>query len=260
MGRQHNVVRAIADGESPRGRQRLWHAHAEETFWSDLGAKGLDDGLESLTNRAAGDVVTDARSSWVRSRRIGPKNVYVKTYDYSSPSDRRRGWGRTTWLARSRARREWDALRWFVQHGFHSVTPLLVAELRTRKLRVLHRACIVTEAWGDGSLDALLPTLDADSRIRVLEAVGQQVHAWHAAGWRDRNLDPRNLLVDGLENESATDELRVAKIDSPRFRLAKPTPRPADTASRHDWERLNSGLDALGITDHERGSLGATEV
>ena len=67
-------------------------------------AAGLDD-LEALSSRDLGEPITTARSSWVRRTMIGPETFYVKTYDYPTARDRHRGLGRTTALARSRARR-----------------------------------------------------------------------------------------------------------------------------------------------------------
>lgn len=199
-------------------------------------AAGMDD-LASLTSPARGDAVATARSSWVRTFSIGTIKVYAKTYDYPSPTDRRRGIGRTTALARSRAAREWDALAWLREHGFAAPAPLLVGEQRQRLL--LRRAVLLTEAWNGEPLDALLPALAPDDARALIAAVRAEVAAWHAAGFRDRNLDPRNLLARRGPNGWT-----IAKIDSPRHRLRRPGARE-DRLTRADWARLDRGLAEL---------------
>ena len=63
----------------------------------------------------------------------------------------------------------------------------------------------------------------------------------HDLGFRDRNLDLRNLLL--ADDRSS---LAIAKIDSPRHRLVR-IGEPNDRLARADWTRLLPQLDAFGI-------------
>lgn len=213
-------------------------------FLDTARAAGLGS-IGALCSKQLGDPVTNRRSSWVRSATIRSIHLYAKTYDYPTPRDRRRGIGRTTLLARSRAAREADALRWFDANGFPGPKPLLVAEARTFAL--LRRAVIVTSAWGDTDLRKLLGNCSSPPPSGLLETVARTIESWHRLGFRDRNLDPRNLLVQ--HNPAGNDRWLVAKIDSPRYRLrrAASTEPPRDRLARQDWARLLRGLEELGV-------------
>ena len=90
------------------------------------------------------------------------------------------------------------ALRWLGEHRFPAPPVLAVAE--ERQLGFVRRAVLVTATWPGIALDRLLPTLPELDRRRLAEAVGAFVAALHLAGFRDGNLDLRNLLaapVDG---------------------------------------------------------------
>lgn len=206
-------------------------------FLETLRGAGFD-ALDRLAARDTGRVVTDHRSSWVRQTAIGPTNVYIKTYDYPTPADRRRGLGRTTCLARSRARREWDALEWLDAKGFSAPSPLLLAEARW--LGWLHRALLVTEAWPGTRADEALAQLGPAARTDLVDALRAAIGRWHAAGFRDRNLDLRNLLVD----QDGSGQWRIAKIDSPRFRI-RPAGNTKDALAAADWARFEAGLRAV---------------
>lgn len=201
-----------------------------------------------------GPVVTDCRSSWVRRATFGATEVYVKTYDYPTYRDRVRGWLRTTWMAPSRAEREWDALAWLREHGIPAPEPLAAGEVR--HLGVLRRAVLVTQAWPGEPLDRLLPTLSAPDREAVLDAVVRYVESLHRAGFRDRNLDLRNLLG----RRDGTEAFEVVKIDSPRYRVVQ-RGSECDRLAQRDWERLSRSIDELAqrggrslAPDRERGS------
>ena len=83
----------------------------------------------------------------------------------------------------------------------------------------------------------LLRGSDEHTRVATARAVGLFVRALHRAGFRDRNLDLRNLIVDGD---------RVTKIDSPRHRLVEPGDHD-DALRRADWDRLLPQLAAFGV-------------
>ena len=121
------------------------------------------------------------------------------------------------------------------QHDFP--TPRHFACLERRVAGFVRRATILTSAVAGRTAEDLLRGSDEHTRMATARAVGHFVRALHRAGFRDRNLDLRNLIVDGD---------RVTKIDSPRHRLVKPGDRD-DALSRADWDRLLPQLAAFGV-------------
>ena len=219
-----------------------------------LAAAGLAR-LESLTARDLGEAVTDHRSSWVRKVACGNLSVFVKTYAYSTWRDRWRGIARTTLFARSRAAREYDALRWLATTGFAGPRPLAVFE--QRRAGWLCVAVLVTQAWPGmaGNLDELLPRLTPSEQGRCLEALDRLVERLHAAGFRDRNFDLRNVLA----RQHADGTFELAKIDSPKFALVRPGNRE-DQGTRAAYDRVARSLAALQLlprdqSRQERGAL-----
>lgn len=217
---------------------------ADAGFWQALGATGSPAplALERIAARGQGQAVTDHRSSWVSRAAVGSYDFHVKTYVYPSWRDRWRGALRTTWLRPSRAMRESQALLWLAAHGLGGPRPLLVAE--DRRAGWLHRAVLVTETWPGEPLHLLLPRLDAAARASLLAAVDRFVRRLHEAGFRDQNLDPRNLLARAATLPPAEHGWEVAKVDSPRFRLRRPGAADDRLAAR-DRERLALGLAQL---------------
>lgn len=194
----------------------------------------------TLGDRRLGEIVVDHRTSWVRRLATSGGTVYVKTYEYSTWASRLRELGRWTgpW-ARPRAVREFDALEWLrtrVQSG-----PRPLAALVERRLCYVYRATLLTTAHGDGSAASLLPQLAPAERQRAGLAIVAFVRRVHELGFRDRNLDLRNLLLT-----RAADGWQVAKIDSPRHVLQRPGPAD-DALARADWARLLPQLRALGV-------------
>lgn len=200
-------------------------------------ARAAED-LLRRPDRDYGRPVTDGRSSWVRRLSFVETDCYAKVYDYPTWRDRLRGFGRNTALRPSRARREADALGWLRARGFAAPRAIAVAELRRGPL--LRRALLVTEAWPGADLERLWPSLAAAERARVCSALARYVDALHEAGFRDRNLDPRNLLV----SRDADGGVTFAKIDSPRFRCRRPGAGD-DRLRRQDLARLAAGLRRL---------------
>lgn len=198
---------------------------------------GLDS-LERLSSRSLGTPVADHRTSWVRRLDLAPYTVYIKTYDYGYRGGLRRGLLRTTFLVPGRAAREWDALKWLQDNGFGGPAPL--AALADRRFGCLRRSVLITEADPGLPADRLLPTLPAAERDALLAAIERFVLRLHATGFRDRNLDLRNLLAE----RRADDDWRVAKIDSPRHRLLSAGPAD-DRLARADWDRLAASIARL---------------
>jgi hypothetical protein len=65
----------------------------------------------------------------------------------------------------------------------------------------------------------------------------------HRLGFRDGNLDLRNLL---LANDRS--QLVLTKIDSPRYRIVR-AGKAHDARARADWDRLRPQLRVFEIED-----------
>lgn len=178
-----------------------------------------------------GESVVDHRSSWVRKVATSRGEFYVKTYEYVGWGDRLRNWGKWTapWRS-SRAARECAALLWMRQHNLAAPQPLACFE--SRRFGFLTRAIVLTEAFAGQRCDYLLAEATPEQRLRLTAAIKDWVHAAHRLGFRDRNLDLRNLIA-----RDADDRITIAKIDSPRFRLITPG-EPTDRLAQADWQRL----------------------
>lgn len=188
------------------------------------------------TDRERGEPIVDGRSTWVRRLATDAGTFFLKCYEYRSWRDRLRNCAKwTAPLRASRAARECAAYRWLTERGFHG--PAHFACLERRQAGFLSRAVLVTSAVDGVSAERLLETCGPDERRQTAVRIGSFVRALHRAGFRDRNLDLRNLIVSGD---------RVVKIDSPRHRLVRPGDR-ADALTRADWARLLPQLDAFGV-------------
>ena len=120
--------------------------------------------------------------------------------------------------------------------------PGTLAVLEKRRGGWLYRAVLITRAWPGHPLDRLLPVVGPDDRRALLDALGRYVREIHAAGFRDRNMDLRNLLAGRAEQGG----WQIAKIDSPRFRIVAPGTQ-TDRAVRYDRRRLAASLREVGI-------------
>ena len=92
----------------------------------------------------------------------------------------------------------------------------------------------------------MLPDLPRGEAIELIEAIRSEVARWHQAGFRDRNLDLRNILV-----RRERDGWAIAKIDSPRHRIVRPG-RVDDALARADHARLDADLARLGFASEVR--------
>ncbi|MEO6593205.1 MAG: lipopolysaccharide kinase InaA family protein [Planctomycetota bacterium] len=206
--------------------------------------------IRDLGDRSLGVAVTNARSSWVRKLCTDLGTVFIKNYEYATWRDRLRDFaGRTGPWTRSRATREFDALAWMRARGLAAPEPL--AALEDRCLGFLRRATLVTVAFPGETTADLLPRLSPEARHHLAEEIGRLVGRLHALGFRDRNLDLRNLLA----HHSPAGWI-VAKIDSPRHRL-RASGRRTDALTRADWQRLSPQLDAFGLTHVARRAADA---
>jgi hypothetical protein len=197
-------------------------------------------GPDSIWRREVGEAVTDHRSSWVRRLPTPSGTIYAKTYAYATWASRLRDFGhRTRPGSRSRAAAEFDALSWMLGQGLPAPPPIAVLEWRC--LGFLARATLLTADFGGEPASALMPRLQGDERHELARAIGDLVGRLHALGYRDRNLDLRNLLA---RRDAAG--WTIAKIDSGRHRL-RPPGRSADRLVRSDWARLLPQLEPFGV-------------
>ncbi|MCA8966819.1 MAG: phosphotransferase [Planctomycetes bacterium] len=279
--RVRDEERTVVDGNQsgPRDRQVRPHYTLVESVVTRipssqpaiLGAAQWPAGVEglpefaSLGGRELGEPVTDHCSSWVRRLPHASGAFYVKTYDFPTWRSRLAAVGRRPLAAwTSRARREFSALQWLRNKGFAAPEPIAVATWR--RCGLLARAVLVTRELPGERCDVLLSRLpEAAPRRDLAAAIGRFVAALHASGWRDRNLDLRNLLA--LHGEHGW---QLAKLDSPRFRL-RAAGRADDRLARADWQRLLPQLpdDLAAVaraaahesrqrsTSSERGPVGA---
>ena len=195
---------------------------------------------EELWRREVGTPITDHRTSWVRRVSTPAGQVYVKTYEYATWAARLRDFGRRTRPGtRSRAAAEFDALCWMDQHGLPTAAPLGVLEWR--HLGFLTRATLLTAEFAGEPASTLLPRLDPEARAELAAAIGALVGRLHTLGFRDGNLDLRNLLARRDDTGWS-----IAKIDSPRHRL-RPPGAAADRLTGADWSRLLPQLEPLGL-------------
>lgn len=203
---------------------------------AELGARG-----------PAGVVVTDHRTSWVRRVDTTLGSFFVKTYEYATWDSRVRAALRHTGpIVRSRAAAEFDALRWMQERGLPAAEPLAVYERRGCLL--LRTAILVTRAFCGEPVERLLPQLDLPARAELARAIGEFVGRLHALGFRDRNLDLRNLLA---ARDVPGGAWRIAKIDSGRHVLGR---RAGDALARADWRRLLPQLEPYGVAASARTS------
>lgn len=196
----------------------------------------------ALAARELGTAVVEHRSSWVRRLPTALGEIYVKNYEYKTWASRLRDFGRRTGpFAEGRARREFAALSWLRQQGLAAPVPVAVFE--RRRWGWLVQSTLVTVAWPGQPASSALAELPPDRRQALAAAIGRLLHRLHRLGFRDRNFDLRNLLVQPHGGDFA-----IAKIDSPRWCLRRPGDAP-DRLSRADWQRLLPQLAAFGVAD-----------
>jgi hypothetical protein len=87
----------------------------------------------------------------------------------------------------------------------------------------------------------LLPQLSSPDLTAVLDQLRTFVLRLHRAGFRDRNLDLRNILA-----RQGPDGWELVKIDSPRHCIVQNSD-PNDALAKSDWQRLTASLHELGF-------------
>ena len=184
-----------------------------------------------------GTVVKATPSGQVLQVVLANLPCHVKFYRYPTWRARWSGALRNTWLWPSRAAREWAALARLAAAGLQP--DLRVAWGERRQFGFLDEAVLITASVPAPDLERWAIQA-GPTRLAALEpALWAWVAALHHSGHRDRNLDPRNVLVvaDGAQP-------RFVKIDSPRS-FAVATGARDDRFTRADRARLLAGLTAL---------------
>jgi tRNA A-37 threonylcarbamoyl transferase component Bud32 len=176
----------------------------------------------------------------------GVGRIVRKRWTWPTRRDRLKGALRTTWAARSPARREFEALTRLraLPGGPFAPEPLGFLERRERGVLV---ACLLVEEEIVGATDLathLAGSSPDRARTRLLELLARRVRAMHDAGLVDFDCHPRNVLVapDG----------RVFKVDCPKQRRRTGPASRADRA--RDLAALDVGLARL-ATSAERATF-----
>ncbi|MBL8750527.1 MAG: phosphotransferase [Planctomycetes bacterium] len=241
MAADYTLVKAVSTRIHTDGR--LVRGAPQEAAWSSALPAPADRCRQDL-----GAAVATHRSSWVRRIETPRGTVYLKTYEYRSWADRLRNLGKWTAPGRSsRAAREFDALSWLRGHGLPAPEPIAAHEWRT--FGFLRRTTLVTAAFPGESVATLLPNLPNDDRDALARAIGGLVAHLHRLGFRDRNLDTRNLVA----HRGRDGRWVVAKIDSPRHRLLH-AGAANDHLARADWDRLLPQLAPFGVDQVARNA------
>ena len=182
----------------------------------------------------------------MRRLRTAGGDFHIKSYDYATWGSRWQGFCRTTgpWV-RSRATREFDALTWLAEHAPPAADAIAVFE--HRRAGLLCRAVLVTATFAGDPLDRLLAA--TDDRAGLAHALGCYVARLHGLGYRDGNLDLRNLI--GRRDDGG--EWVISKIDSPKYRLRRPGEAP-DRWTAADWQRLLPQLAPFGLAEETRAA------
>lgn len=194
-------------------------------------------------DRGAGEPITSHRTSWVQRLRCDAGTFYLKTYEYATWSARiGQLLRRPASVLAGRAAREFAALRWLHEHQF--LAPEAVAHGAWRSGGLLRRGLLISRELPGERLDQLVQTVSGPALADLARALGRFVARLHAAGFRDRNLDPRNLLAQRHPPQDADVTLAtwtIGKLDAPRFVLRRPGPA-TDADAAADWNRLLAQL------------------
>lgn len=203
----------------------------EVRWFGELRGPAGDEGWALLASLRDARVVARSRTALTEEGLLdlpsGEVRVFRKVYAYRGFGAKVRGMFRTTFLARSRAAREADALRRLHGMGL-APAPLAMAEERT--LGFLDEAMLATRAVPGGrDLSGLdpLPGLAA--------AAGRAAGRMHAAGLGRLDLAPRNLVAA----PSAGGGWEILKVDSGAM---APVPR-GGTEQAADLADLLAGLE-----------------
>jgi RIO-like serine/threonine protein kinase len=172
--------------------------------------------------------------------------VVRKRWTWPRRRDRFKGALRTTWAARSPARREFEALVRLVALPGGPFAPEPLGFVERRERGVL-RACILVEREAVGAIDLarrLLALRRGAARSRLLARLADRVREMHDVGLADLDFHPRNVLVLPTGD--------VLKVDCAKQRRRRGPATRADRA--RDLAALDVGLTRL-VSAPERAAF-----
>lgn len=141
--------------------------------------------------------------------------AYRKRYWYPGLSKKLRGFFRNTFIQQSRAKSEFENLRFLCDHGLSEIKPIGYGE--DRCFRFLNRALIFTECLSNTfTFEIFLSAgtygeLTFPERKAVLIALGEWIGAFHRRGYHDHGLFARNIIIHRMKKGWS-----YSKIDSPK--------------------------------------------
>jgi len=177
----------------------------------------------------------------------GLGRVVRKRWTWPRRRDRVKGALRTTWAARSPARREFDALARLAALPGGAFAPAPLGFLEERGHGLL-RSCVLVASEIDGAVDLarrLVDTRPGRARTRLLARLARRTREMHDAGIVDFEMHPRNVLA-----APASDD--VFKVDCAKQRVRSGPASERDRA--RDLAALDVGLVRL-ATDAERAAF-----
>lgn len=173
-----------------------------------------------------------------------------KRWWWPRPRDLFRGAFRTTFAAPSPARREHDALLRLRSLRDGPFAPSPIGLLEERRAGVL-LACMLLVEEIPGAVDLaswLHGARDPGARSAVLADLARRTRGMHDAGIVDREMHPRNVLVDAQAR-------RTWKIDVPKQRQRSTRARRADVVD--DLACLDVGIARLASRPERSAFLAA---
>jgi hypothetical protein len=230
-----------------------FRAHFGPTLRAALPA-AAEEAWRSLTSLPATTEFAASRTTRTCAVEVpGAGRVVRKEWTWPRRRDRLRGALRTTWAARSPARREFDALARLVAlpGGPFAPEPLGYAEHRERGVL---RACVLVTREIAGATDLarwLVSARPGRARAHVLDRLAKRTREMHEAGLADFEMHPRNVIVVPASGD-------VRKVDCAKQRHRAGGVSLADRA--RDLAALDVGLVRLGTASERRSFFAAYGV
>ena len=194
----------------------------------------------SMNDTCPGKAMALHRTGWACRVTTGEKGeFFLKTYFYPR-LETLKGAFRTTFLSKSRVRKEAEALLWLNAHGLGSPKPIAYGEQRI--LGWLKRAWILTEFIPNAHPLTMLPSMPPEDARMAVKALGSWLSKAHGLGFLDGNPHLRNFLA----KRRGTSGFEILKADSPKWRLfTGPVPGKARNL---DLEIILQDMEKQGVS------------
>ncbi|MHC5018940.1 MAG: lipopolysaccharide kinase InaA family protein [Planctomycetota bacterium] len=212
---------------------RITVTPAGEAVCAALGVATAAD----LMSLESGSVVAQSRTTKTMRLATPAGNAYLKRYFVPTFKDWFRGALRWTWLGKSKARREWENYARLQEVGWGIPERLAWADVASGAGALQGCAILTAEvpeaerldvAWLKGGID----------RRSLLNALADRLRVAFQAGWCDRNLHARNILV-----RHGGSGWELFKIDSPKGIFSRSQWEPSDDDSELEFDL--AALDAF---------------